>query len=127
MLVWGLGPRPVDTMQHQINGCGNYCLTIFLLFYRRNIDLHNVVIVHCTINRPSKKRVTVKQCTNCKMLLSRDTCDGSSCVMCFRWYSKMSKIIHMSLLSNVLQLVHCLTVTRFLLGRLIVQCTMTTL
>ena len=38
--------------------------------------------------------------------------------MCFRWYSKMSKIIHVSLLSNVLQLVHCLTVTRFLLGRL---------
>ena len=39
----------------------------------------------------------------------------------FPLVSNMSKIIHVadvSLLSNVLQLVHCLTVTRFLLGRL---------
>ena len=35
---------------------------------------------HSTLyNRPSKKRVTVKQCTNCKTLLSRDT--SAACII----------------------------------------------
>ena len=38
-----------------------------------------MVVKEKLYNRPSKKRVTVKQCTNCKTLLSRDT--SAACII----------------------------------------------